>query len=158
ITMSNTALTPLNNTSQFQVGVQPLEYADVTTTERPDAVSQQTTVKDDLRTAVPGSGVLDILEGGFGLLRTDRYLPGPQDIYVSPSQIRRFGLRPGDLVVGLIRPPRDREQYAGLLRVESVDGLDAESAKQRPHFDALTPVFPREQFNLETEANNLSGR
>jgi transcription termination factor Rho len=79
-------------------------------------------------------------------------------VYVSASQIRRFGLRRGDLVGGLIRPPKDREQYAGLLRVESVNGLDPDVAKHRPHFDSLTPVFPRELYDLETNPGNLSGR
>jgi transcription termination factor Rho len=105
-----------------------------------------------------GEGVLDILEEGFGLLRRERFLPGPLDIYVSPSHIRRFGLRQGDFVVGPIRLPREHDQYAGLARVESVNGRDPELARRRPHFDSLTPVFPREQFNLETGATNLSGR
>jgi transcription termination factor Rho len=105
-----------------------------------------------------GSGVLDITGVGFGFLRRDRFLPGPQDVYVSASQIRRFGLRQGDLVGGLIRPPKDREQYAGLLRVESVNGLDPEDARHRPHFDSLTPIFPFELYDLETNSSNLSGR
>jgi len=105
-----------------------------------------------------GEGVLDAVEGGFGFLRRERYLPGPLDVYVSASQIRRFGLRQGDLVAGQIRPQKGHEQYAGLLRVESVDGLDPEVAMHRPHFDALTPIFPRERFDMETGPANLSGR
>ncbi len=105
-----------------------------------------------------GEGVLDILEDGFGLLRKERFLPGPLDIYVSPSYIRRFGLRQGDFLVGPIRLPREHDQYAGLVRLESVNGRDPELARRRPHFDSLTPVFPTEQFNLETGAANLSGR
>ncbi len=104
------------------------------------------------------AGVLDILPDSFGLLRRERFLPGPRDIYVSPSQIRRFGLRQGDMVAGYARPPKDHEQYAGLLRVESVNDLDPDAARHRPRFENLTPVFPREQFNLETTPNNLSGR
>ncbi len=111
----------------------------------------------ELETA-PGEGVLDIVDDGFGFLRSDRYLPSSRDIYVSASQIRRFGLRQGDLVSGQIRAPKEREQYAGLLRVEAVNGLDPDAAKHRPHFERLTPIFPREQFNLETDASNLSGR
>ncbi len=107
---------------------------------------------------VPGEGVLDIVDDGFGFLRSDRYLPSSLDIYVSASQIRRFSLRQGDLVSGQIRPPKEREQYAGLLRVESVNGLDPDAIKHRPRFEHLTPIFPREQFNLETDATNLSGR
>ena len=105
-----------------------------------------------------GEGILDAVEGGFGFLRRERYLPGPLDVYVSASQIRRFGLRQGDLVAGQIRPQKGHEQYAGLLRVESVDGLDPEVAMHRPHFDALTPIFPRERFDMETGPANLSGR
>src|SRR5258707_1782514 len=105
-----------------------------------------------------GEGVLDAVEGGFGFLRRERYLPGPLDVYVSASQIRRFGLRQGDVVAGQIRPPKGHEQYAGLLRVESVNGLDPEVAQRRPHFETLTPVFPRERFDLETTSVNLSGR
>lgn len=104
------------------------------------------------------TGVLDIVEDGFGFLRGERYLPGPTDVYVSASQIRRFGLRQGDLVAGQARPPKEREQYAGLLRVETVNGINAEDAVHRPHFEALTPLFPSEQFNLETDSGNLSGR
>ena len=104
------------------------------------------------------TGVLDIAEDGFGFLRGERYLPGPMDVYISASQIRRFGLRQGDLVSGQARPPKEREQYAGLLRVELVNGIDAEVAAHRPHFDSLTPLFPREQFHLETGPSDLSGR
>lgn len=104
------------------------------------------------------SGILDISQEGFGLLRGERLLPGPKDVYVSASQIRRFGLRLGDHVTGQARPPKEREQFAGLLRVDMVNGRDAEESKHRPYFDALTPVFPKEPFNMETTAANLSGR
>jgi transcription termination factor Rho len=105
-----------------------------------------------------GSGVLDIIDEGFGFLRRERFLPGPLDVYVSASQLRRFGLRQGDLVAGQIRPSKDHERFAGLLRVESVNGVDPEIAQRRPHFERLTPVFPHERFNLETVPTNLSGR
>jgi transcription termination factor Rho len=104
-----------------------------------------------------GSGVLDIMEDGYGFLRQKSYLPGQHDVYVSASQIRRFGLRRGDFVMGQVRPPKDREQFAGLLRVEEVNGRNPES-RTRPHFDALTPVFPHEQLVMETDSANLSGR
>src|SRR2546421_223178 len=80
------------------------------------------------------------------------------DVYVSQSQIRRFGLRTGDMVSGQVRPPKDNEKYYGLLRVEAINGVDPEIAKRRPHFDVLTPIFPREMFNLETQPSNISGR
>lgn len=88
-----------------------------------------------------GGGVLEIVQDGIGFLRSDHLLPGPEDVYVSQSQIRRFGLRTGDLVVGQVRPPKDTEKYYGLLKVEAVNGLDPEVAKQRPVFERLTPIF-----------------
>ncbi len=103
-------------------------------------------------------GVLETMEDGYGFLRKDRFLPSPNDVYVSQSQIRRFGLRTGDLVTGQVRPPKDSEKYYGLLRVEAVNGLDPEVAKRRPHFDTLTPIFPRQLLNLETTPQNLTQR
>jgi len=103
-------------------------------------------------------GVLEIVQEGIGFLRSDHLLPGPEDVYVSQSQIRRFGLRTGDLVVGQVRPPKDTEKYYGLLRVEAVNGLDPETAKRRPHFDSLTPIFPLEMFRLETKPHILATR
>ena len=97
-----------------------------------------------------GGGVLEIVQDGIGFLRSDHLLPGPDDVYVSQSQIRRFGLRTGDMVIGQVRPPKDTEKYYGLLRVEAVNGLDPEAAKRRPHFEDLTPIFPVERFQLET--------
>jgi transcription termination factor Rho len=103
-------------------------------------------------------GVLEIVEDGIGFLRAEHYLPGPEDIYVSQSQIRRFGLRTGDMVIGQVRPPKDSEKYYGLLRVETVNGLDPEAAKRRPAFEQLTPIFPETRFDLETSKNVLSTR
>jgi transcription termination factor Rho len=103
-------------------------------------------------------GVLDVMNEGMGFLRADHYLPGPNDIYVSQSQIRRFGLRTGDMVIGQIRPPKDSEKYYGLLRVESINGLDPEEAKNRPKFEDLTPIFPEERFDLETDRFTMAPR
>ncbi len=105
-----------------------------------------------------GGGVLDIIEDGIGFLRADHYLPGSEDVYVSQSQIRRFGLRTGDMVVGQVRPPKENEKYFGLLRVEAVNGLDPEQAKARPIFEKLTPVFPDNRYNLETDSHNVTTR
>jgi len=105
-----------------------------------------------------GDGVLEIIEDGFGFLRGQRLLPGSDDIYVSQSQIRRFGLRTGDRVSGQVRPPKDNEKFFSLLRVEAVNGIDPEIARRRPSFDTLTPIFPLERINLETQANILSTR
>jgi transcription termination factor Rho len=103
-------------------------------------------------------GVLEVMNEGMGFLRSDHYLPGPNDIYVSQSQIRRFGLRTGDMVVGQIRPPKESEKYYGLLRVESINGLDPEESKSRPRFETLTPIFPEERFDLETDRYTFSTR
>src|SRR5215218_3709013 len=105
-----------------------------------------------------GDGILEIIEDGFGFLRGPRFLPGPDDIYVSQSQIRRFGLRTGDRISGQVRPPKDNEKFFSLLRVEAVNGIDAETARRRPSFDTLTPIFPLELINLETAPNILSTR
>src|SRR5688572_28335648 len=105
-----------------------------------------------------GGGVLEIIQDGIGFLRSVDLLPGPDDIYVSQSQIRRFGLRTGDMVIGQVRPPKDTEKYYGLLRVEAVNGLDPETAKNRPTFEQLTPIFPTIRFNLETNPRILSTR
>ncbi len=105
-----------------------------------------------------GGGVLDIVHEGIGFLRSDHLLPGPEDIYVSQSQIRRFGLRSGDMVIGQVRPPKETERYFGLLRVEAVNGLDPEAAKLRPKFERLTPIFPNQMLVLETKANILAPR
>ena len=105
-----------------------------------------------------GGGVLQIVEDGIGFLRSDHLLPGPEDVYVSQSQIRRFGLRTGDMVIGQVRPPKETEKYFGLLRVEAVNGLDPEAAKLRPDFDKLTPIFPNSQYRLETKPGILATR
>jgi transcription termination factor Rho len=103
-------------------------------------------------------GVLEIMNEGMGFLRADHYLPGRNDIYVSQSQMRRFKLRTGDMIIGQIRPPKDTEKYFGLLRVESINGMDPEEAKDRPRFNDLTPIFPVERFDLETDRFTLATR
>lgn len=103
-------------------------------------------------------GVLEILPDGYGFLRPFGFTPSEDDIYVSPSQIRRLDLRTGDRVAGLVRPPKEGERFFALLRVESVNGFDPEAAAQRLHFDALTPIFPQERLTLETEEADTSTR
>jgi transcription termination factor Rho len=103
-------------------------------------------------------GVLEIVDDGIGFLRAEKYLPGPEDIYVSQTQIKRFNLRTGDMVIGQVRAPKDNEKYYGLLRVESVNGQNPEEAKNRPVFEELTPIFPLERFDLETGPRVLSTR
>ncbi|WP_027369646.1 transcription termination factor Rho [Desulfovermiculus halophilus] len=107
-----------------------------------------------------GEGVLEILPDGFGFLRSPmyNYMPGPDDIYVSPSQIRRFGLRKGDVVSGQIRPPKEGERYFALLRVQQVGFDRPEESKRLVLFDNLTPVYPDERFVIENGAENYSSR
>jgi transcription termination factor Rho len=107
-----------------------------------------------------GEGVLEILPDGFGFLRaTDaNYLPGPDDIYISPSQIRRFNLRTGDTTAGQIRPPKDSERYFALLKVEKVNHEDPEIAREKILFDNLTPLYPNKRIKLESKADNYSSR
>lgn len=103
-------------------------------------------------------GILEIMPDSFGFLRPNFYLPSREDIYVSPSQIRRFDLRTGDLISGQVRPPKDNERYFGLLRVEAVNGENPEVAKERPYFDGLTPTFPNRRLVLETVKDEIATR
>jgi transcription termination factor Rho len=107
-----------------------------------------------------GEGTLEILPDGFGFLRapSSNYLPGPDDIYVSPSQIRRFNLRTGDTISGQIRQPKESERYFALLKVEAVNYEDPEVARDKILFDNLTPLYPDRKINLETSSDNYSGR
>ena len=100
---------------------------------------------------ITGGGVVEVLQDGFGFLRSpeSNYLPGPDDIYVSPSQIKRFGLRTGDTVEGHIRAPKDGERYFALLKVSQVNHKDTEAGKHKVHFDSLTPLHPDRKFKLE---------
>ncbi len=102
-----------------------------------------------------GEGVVEVLQDGFAFLRSPdaNYLPGPDDIYVSPSQIRRFSLRTGDTVEGQIRSPKEGERYFALLKVNKINFEDPEKARHKVHFDNLTPLYPNERFNLEIENN-----
>ncbi len=103
-------------------------------------------------------GILEIMSEGIGFLRSANYISGPDDIYVSQSQIRRFDLRSGDLVIGHVRPPRNSERHYGLLKAESVNGLEPGEAKRRPDFHSLVPIFPLERFDLETSPHITSTR
>ncbi|MCK5577508.1 MAG: transcription termination factor Rho [Dehalococcoidales bacterium] len=104
------------------------------------------------------SGVLDVMSDGYGFLRQGSLLPSSSDIYVSQSQIRRFGLRTGDYVVGQGRPAKAGEKYYSLLRVEAINDINPELSRSRPHFGALTPIFPDQMINLETTPGELSTR
>src|SRR5580698_8736605 len=104
-------------------------------------------------TSIDGDGVLEILQDGFGFLRSPEanYLPGPDDIYVSPSQVRRFGLRTGDTVEGQIRAPKDGERYFALLKVNTINFEDPDAVRHRINFDNLTPLYPDRKFTLEID-------
>jgi transcription termination factor Rho len=103
-------------------------------------------------------GVLDILPEGYGFLRPINYLPSTEDIYISASQIRKFDLRPGDMVSGKCRAPKENERYFGLLHVDAVNGEKPETAAERLHFPALTPLYPQDKLVLETAPDNLATR
>jgi len=103
-------------------------------------------------------GILEIMSEGIGFLRSAHYQPGPYDIYVSQSQIRRYNLRNGDMIIGNVRPPRDSERHYGLLKIESVNGVKPEEARRRPTFEQLTPIFPEVRFDLETDRHTLATR
>ena len=113
--------------------------------------------KDD---ALSARGVLEVMQDGYGFLRSPdfNYLPGPDDIYVSPSQIKRFGLKTGHLISGQIRPPKSKERYYALLKVETVNENSVEKLKDIILFDNFTPLYPEEKFNLEVDAKDLSMR
>jgi transcription termination factor Rho len=110
--------------------------------------------------SILGEGVLEILPDGFGFLRAPdyNYLPGPDDIYISPSQIRKFNLRTGDIVSGLIRPPKEGERYFALLKVESINFEEPEKARDKILFDNLTPLYPQERIKLEYDHDDYTTR
>ncbi|MDI6641885.1 MAG: transcription termination factor Rho, partial [Elusimicrobiota bacterium] len=105
-------------------------------------------------------GVLEILPDGFGFLRSTNYnyLPSPDDIYISPSQIKKFGLRKGDTVSGYVRPPKEGERFYALLQIKAVNSVDPEKIRERMHFDDLTPLYPCERIHLETTKDELTTR
>ena len=113
--------------------------------------------RDD-RPSIPCTGILDVLPDGFGFLRTNGFTQGDRDVYVSLSQIRRFGLRRGDMVAGQVREPKDNEKYNALLKIDSVNGIDPETARKRPVFEQLTPLFPEERLRLETDEHDTAAR
>jgi len=102
-------------------------------------------------------GVLEIMNEGIGFLRTN-YQIGPEDVYVSQAQLRRYDLRGGDLVIGHVRPPRESERHYGLLKVESINGINPDDARTRPTFESLTPIFPEKRFDLDVDRGILSSR
>jgi len=135
-----------------------LDVADARSINKDDLVERILARQVERGGQVYVTGILDVVDEGFGFIRRRGLMPSPEDIYVSSSQVRRFGLRAGDRTGGVTRAPKDGEKYWSLLRVESVNGVDPETAKRRPHFDALTPIHPIELINLESDPKNLSQR
>ncbi|HEY46931.1 MAG: transcription termination factor Rho [Anaerolineae bacterium SM23_ 63] len=135
-----------------------LEIPGATRMKKEDLIIRIMQVDAERRGLELRGGILEIMNEGMGFLRSDHYLPGPNDIYVSQSQIRRFSLRTGDMVIGQVRPPKESEKYFGLLRVESINGMDPEEAWERPTFESMTPIFPEERFDLETDRHTLATR
>lgn len=124
-----------------------------------DGAPLEERIKDDLKQAFPGRGILEVTPNGYGFLRP-HFISGPDDIYASQSQIRKFWLRPGDDVDGLVRPPKENEKFHGLLKIEKINGVamtEAES-RMRPRFDSLTSMYPDRQIVLETEKDILATR
>ncbi|HQJ27527.1 MAG TPA: transcription termination factor Rho, partial [Thermoleophilia bacterium] len=113
--------------------------------------------RDD-RPTIPCTGILDVLPDGFGFLRTSGFSQGDRDVYVSLSQIRRFGLRRGDMVAGQVREPKENEKYSALLKIDTVNGVDPDTARKRPVFEQLTPLFPEERLRLETDEHDTAAR
>src|SRR3954463_14493736 len=120
-----------------------------------DRILQRQTERSGLEYAF---GILDVVDDGYGFMRRHGLLPSADDVYVSSSQVRRFGLRIGDRVAGAVRAPREAEKYWGMLRVDAVNGVDTDTARRRPVFNDLTPIHPIELINLETDPKNLSQR
>ena len=128
------------------------------TNRRHDLVARVARVVAERDGPIKAEGILAIVNDGYGFLRQDSKNSAVSDVYVSQSQIRRFSLRPGDQILGQVRPPKNDERYFGLVRVEEVNGVRPESSRNRPKFEGLTPIFPIERFQLETSPRNLSTR
>ena len=137
-----------------------LEIAGATGMRKQELIFEILRVRAEKSGNIFSEGVLETLPDGFGFLRAPdyNYLPGPDDIYVSPSQIRKFDLHTGDTVSGVIRPPKDGERYFALIKVEAINFEPPEKTKEKIFFENLTPLYPQEKINLETDAENLSGR
>ena len=128
------------------------------TNRRHDLVARVARIVAEREGPIKASGILAIVNDGYGFLRQDSKNSAVSDVYVSQTQIRRFGLRTGDQVLGQVRPPKDGERYFGLVRVEEVNGVRPDSSRNRPRFEGLTPIFPIERLQLETSPRNLSTR
>ena len=127
-------------------------------TRKDELIARILQVQTDRNGLIYAKGILEILPDGWGFLRRSNFSPNAEDIYVSQTQIKRFGLKTGDEVGGQVRPPKDSEKYFGLLRVEGVNGVDPDVARNRVSFDDLTPIYPNERLMLETSRLEMTGR
>jgi transcription termination factor Rho len=125
---------------------------------KPDLVLRIMRAQAEQNGLIWTQGVLEILPEGYGFLRVRNFLPGQDDIYVSQSQVKRFGLKTGDTVIGAVRMPKSGERYRSLLKLEAVNGLSPEDIRKRTPFDELTPIYPDHQLHMETTPDNISGR
>ena len=128
------------------------------TTRKDELINGILQKQTDRNGVIHAKGILEILQDGWGFLRRSNFSPNAEDIYVSQTQIKRFGLKTGDEVAGQVRPPKDSEKYFGLLRVEGVNGVDPDVARNRVNFDDLTPIYPNELMTLETTRGEMTGR
>ncbi len=154
------SLTELNNKNYEELQEMARDFGVVAEVNprREDLVRKIIETQSDKSNTLIAQGVLEILPDGWGFLRRSNYSPNAEDIYVSQTQIRRFVLKTGDMVKGQVRPPKDSEKYFGLLRVELVNGLEPDAARNRANFDDLTPIYPSERIIMETSAHEIAGR
>ena len=136
-------------------GETTIKLKDIETQDLPEKVTNELENMDTINGA---EGILELHSDGYGFLRTDNYLSGDEDIYISPSQIRRFRLKTGDKIFGVTRDPNPGERYKALLYIKSVNGMHPETATKRPNFDSLTPIYPRERLKLELNSSELANR
>ncbi len=142
----------------LELATDEYEVEDAAALPHPELIFRILQAQAERNGTIFSGGVLTVVDDGFGFLRGERLLPGSSDVYVSQSQIRRFGLRSGDYVTGQVRQPKQSEKYYGLLRVEAVNGMDPEDAKLRADFDNLPAIFPTRMFRLETTPDEVGQR
>jgi len=150
--LENTSLSALRQMAR------DLEVPNVSLMKKEDLILRIQQVEAERQGLEIRGGILEIMSEGIGFLRSGHYQPGPYDVYVSQSQIRRYSLRNGDLVIGQVRPPRESERHYGLLKVESINGINADDIRDRSSFESLVPIFPDQRFDLETDRHTLSTR
>ncbi len=153
------AVVPLNEMEEEkeEAAVQAEEKKEFSS-EKKENYSSGKNYLEELDSGIIANGILDVMSDGYGFLRTQNYLPGTNDIYISPSQIKRFGLKTGDSVKGNLRIPKENEKFSALLYVQTVNGDRPFSIGRRPNFEDLTPIYPKEKIHLETSRNELSTR